>query len=102
MHIKKGDQVKIIAGKDRGKTGTVAKVFPEKERVVVDGINMYKKRVRPKRQGEKGESVLIAFPLKASNVMLVCSNCKKPSRVGARKEGEKKMRYCKKCGAVPL
>ena len=100
MHIHKGDQVKILVGKDRGKTGKVLRVFPEDERVLIEGLNLFKKRVRPKRQGQKGEIVSIPRPLHASSVQLVCSSCKKPSRVGFREEGGKKVRYCKKCGAT--
>jgi large subunit ribosomal protein L24 len=97
MRIRKGDTVKIISGKDRGKTGTVIKVFPKEERILVGGINVYKKRVRPKRQGEKGETVLVPRPLSASKVMLVCKNCKRAARLGFRREGGRKVRYCKKC-----
>ena len=98
MKIKKGDKVKIIAGKDRGKTGTVSRVFPEIDRISIEGINVYKKRVRPKRQGQKGETVMVARPLAASNAMIVCPACGKPSRAGSRLDGARKVRYCKKCG----
>ncbi|OGZ01907.1 MAG: 50S ribosomal protein L24 [Candidatus Liptonbacteria bacterium RIFCSPLOWO2_01_FULL_53_13] len=98
MKIKKGDQVKIIAGKDRGKTGAVIKIFEETGRVSVEGINLYKKRMRPKKQGQKGETVQVPRPLSISNVMVSCTNCKQPSRMGHRMEGEKKFRYCKRCG----
>ena len=99
MKFKKGDTVQIIAGKDRGKSGKVLRVIPDANRVSVDGINMYKKHVRPKRQGEKGEVVNLLRPLNASNVMLVCPHCKRGTRVGYRMEGEAKKRYCKKCQA---
>lgn len=97
MKLKKGDQVKIIAGKDKGKTGAIMKVLPEASRVVVDGINVFKKRVRPKRQGEKGEVVVVPRALHLSNVMLLCGNCKKETRAGLRFDGDNKERYCKKC-----
>lgn len=102
MKIKKGDQVKIISGKNRGKTGAVIAVFPEELRITVEGINLYKKRVRPTKQGQKGETVTVARPLAASNAMIICPNCKKATRVGSRsgsKGKEEKGRYCKKCGA---
>lgn len=103
MRIKKGDQVKIIKGKDRGKSGVILHVFPDEARVTVEGINLYKKRVRPKQQGQKGETVIVPRPLAISNVMLVCPNCKKPARVGFRTEGSgknmTKTRICRKCGA---
>lgn len=100
MYIKKGDQVKIVAGKDRGKSGNVLRVIPGENRVVVEGINLFKKRTRPKKQGEKGETVLLPRPIHVSNMLLVCKNCKKPTRVGFQTEGEKKSRYCKKCQAL--
>ena len=99
MKIKKGDQVKILSGKDRGKTGAILRVLSEENRVSVEGLNLYKKRVRPKQQNQKGETVFVARPLSASNVMLICPNCKRPTRIGARLEGEQKVRYCKKCQA---
>ena len=97
MKIRKGDQVKIIAGKDRGKTGTVTHVFPRGERIAAEGVNLYKKRVRPRKQNEKGETVIVARPFAASNAMIVCPNCRKPSRIGFKIESGQKVRYCKKC-----
>lgn len=100
MKIKKGDQVKILKGKDHGKSGKISRVFPDQDMVVVEGLNVYKKRSRPKQQGKKGEVVLIARPISVSNVALICDSCKKPTRAGFRVEGEKKFRYCKKCGVL--
>jgi large subunit ribosomal protein L24 len=100
MKIKKGDNVKIMKGKDRGKTGTVLIASPVADRVTVDGLNMFKKRSKPKKQGETGQIVLIARPLAASAVQLVCPNCKRPTRVGHRSEGNRMVRYCKKCKAT--
>jgi large subunit ribosomal protein L24 len=97
MKLKKGDNVKIMGGKDRGKTGTVLRAMPEEDRVIVDGLNIFKKRSRPKKQGQKGEVVLVPRPMPASKVMLVCSNCKNPTRIGFRMDGPRKVRYCKKC-----
>jgi large subunit ribosomal protein L24 len=98
--IRKGDIVKIIVGKDKGKTGKILKVLPKKNKILIEGLNLYKKHVRPKRQGEKGEVVLVPRPIDASNIMLVCSSCNKVVRVGYRFEAEKKVRICRKCGAV--
>ena len=98
MIIKKGDTVKIIAGKDNGKSGKVLKTFPARGLVTIDGINVYKKHVRPKREGEKGDVVSIIRPIRISNVMLFCSSCGKGVRVGAKIENDKKTRICKKCG----
>jgi len=97
MKIKKGDNIKMLGGKDRGKTGTVMKVFPETGFVTVEGLNLFKKRTKPKKQGQKGETVLLARPLPASRVAIICQSCKKPTRVGFRMEGDTKVRYCKKC-----
>jgi len=99
MRIKKGDQVKIIAGKDRGKTGAVIKVSASENRLTIEGVNTYKKRMRPKRQGQKGETVLVVRSIDASNALLICKNCKKAVRLGMRKEGETKVRFCRKCEA---
>lgn len=101
MNIKKGDNVKMTKGKDRGKTGKVLKVSPSTERIVVEGINMHQKSVRAKRQGEKGQFVKLALPVRAANVMLVCPACSRPTRVGYRKpEKGNKERYCKQCNAT--
>lgn len=99
MNIKKGDSVKIMSGKDRGKTGTVLSVSIPLNRVAVEGLNLIKKRMRPKAQGKTGETVSIPRAMDASNVMLVCKNCKMATRVGYRAEGATKVRYCKKCEA---
>lgn len=100
MKLHKGDQVKIIAGKDRGKTGTVLRVFSDENQITVEGLNLYKKRSRPKQKGQKGEVVLVPRPLPASRVMLICKSCKKAVRVGHRFEGVSKVRYCRKCQAA--
>lgn len=99
MKIKKGDNVKIMSGKDRGKTGTVMHAMPEEDRITIDGLNVFKKRSRPKRQGAKGEVVLVPRPMPVSKVMLICSTCKNPTRVGFHLDGPRKVRYCKKCKA---
>ena len=101
MNIRKGDNVIILKGKDRGKTAKVIHVLPRDGRVVVEGINLYQKAVRPKRAGEKGQLIKLPLPLSASNVMLVCTACGRTSRVGYRKpEKGNKERYCKKCNAT--
>jgi len=88
MKIKKGDQVLIISGKDRGRKGKVIKSFPKKGKVSVEGINMIKKHVRPKKSGEKGQIIGILAPIHISNVKILCPKCKKASRIGYRmKEG---------------
>jgi large subunit ribosomal protein L24 len=99
MKILKGDTVKIISGKDRGKTGKVLHALPSTNRIVIDGLNLIKKTSRPKQQGEKGQTVMVPRPLAAAKTMVVCSSCKEPTRVGYRRDGSGKIRYCKKCKA---
>ena len=98
MKIKKGDNVIVTAGKDRGKKGKVLEALPGSARVVVEGVNIKKQHVRPKRSGEKGQIISRPAFFSASNVKLLCQKCSKPARVGYKIEGEKKYRICKKCG----
>jgi large subunit ribosomal protein L24 len=97
MKIKKGDQVLIISGKDKGRKGKVIKACPKEERVSVEGINIRKKHVRPKKSGEKGQIIQTPAPLHISNVKAICSKCGKAVRIGYKIEGDKKHRICKKC-----
>lgn len=97
MNIKKGDTVKIILGKDQGKKGKVLQVLPQEHRLVVEGLNLLTKNVRPRREGEKGQRVQFNAPLDISNVMLVCPKCSKPTRVGFKLLDNKKSRICRKC-----
>ena len=97
MKIKKGDKVKILAGKDRGKTGKILKMFPEKNKAIVEGLNLVKKHVRPRKEGEKGQRIEVPAKIYVSNLMLVCPKCGKPARVGYKYSGETKSRFCKKC-----
>ncbi|MFA6407485.1 MAG: 50S ribosomal protein L24 [Candidatus Paceibacterota bacterium] len=97
MNIKKGDTIKVLLGKDNGKTGKVVSVDAKKNQVHLEGLNLYKKHVRPRKQGEKGEIVSVARPINASNVAIICPNCNKQTRVGHRKDGETKIRFCVKC-----
>jgi large subunit ribosomal protein L24 len=98
MKIKKNDTVQINTGKDKGKKGKVLQVFPELNKVVVEGMNMMAKNVRPKKMGEKGQVVRYNAPLNASNVQIFCSSCSKGVRVGylVDKAG-KKVRICRTC-----
>ena len=81
MNIKKGDKVKIIAGKDKGKIGKVLQVFMSRNKVSVEGLNLLIKHMRPKKQGEKGQRIEFPAPMDMSNMMLVCPHCGKPTRV---------------------
>ncbi|MBI2594763.1 MAG: 50S ribosomal protein L24 [Candidatus Colwellbacteria bacterium] len=100
MKIKKGDKVLIIKGKDRGKSGKIARALPAKSMVVIDGLNLRKKTIKPRRGGEKGRIVSVAWPMRVENVMLFCDACNRPTRVGYRTADNKKIRYCKKCKAT--
>lgn len=97
MRIRKGDQIQIIAGKDRGKSGKVLRVISENSKIVVEGLNLMKKHMKPKKSGEKGQRVEIPSPISISNVMLVCPKCGKLTRVGFEISKESKLRICKKC-----
>ncbi len=102
MNIKKNDKVKILTGKDKGKTGKVLQVLPKENRISVEGLNLLIKHLRPRRQGEKGQRIEFPSFINASNVMLVCSKCGRPTRVGhqiIKVEGkkDKKVKVCKKC-----
>ncbi|HRY12948.1 MAG TPA: 50S ribosomal protein L24 [Syntrophomonadaceae bacterium] len=101
MNIKKGDMVTVIAGKDLGKKGKVLRVIPTENRVVVEGINKAKKHQKPTRSLPQGGILQVESPLNASNVMLLCTKCNKPTR-GASKilDNGHKARVCKQCGEV--
>jgi len=97
MKIRKGDKVKIITGKDKGREGVIDRVLPKRKAVVVGGLNIYKKTVRPRKKDEKGGIVEIACPMNISNVALICPKCSQPTRIGYRQDDNKKIRICKKC-----
>jgi large subunit ribosomal protein L24 len=99
IKIRKGDKVVLLKGKDGGKSGKVIRVMSDKTLVVVENLNVFKKTVRPKRQGEKGQIVDRPFPIKVENVRLVCPSCSKATGIGYRVSKEIKERYCKKCEA---
>jgi large subunit ribosomal protein L24 len=98
MKIKKGDQVKIISGKDRGKSGKVLRCLPEENKVVVDGINIVKRHKKSNRRGQKGERIMLPIAINVSNAQLVCPQCGKTSRLGWKIIDKGKIRFCKKCG----
>ena len=98
--LKTGDIVRVILGRDRGKQGKILAVLPREGRVIVEGIGMVKKHVRARRAGEKGQRVSIAAPMEASNVQVVCPQCKRNTRIGIRHdEAGQRIRFCKKCSA---
>jgi len=98
MNIKKGDTVKILAGKEKGKTGKVLDVLPKTGQVVVEGLHIRVRFSRPKRQGEKGQRLELPAGVNASKVQLICPSCSKPTRVGHEMSDRGNFRKCKKCG----
>ena len=97
MKLKKGDTVLIISGKDRGRTAKILKSLVKERQILVDGINLKKKHVKPRKEGDKGQVVSVAAPLDISNVKFICPKCSKATRVGYKIEKDKKFRICKKC-----
>ncbi len=97
MKIKKGDNVFIVKGKNKGSKGKVLRVFPAEQKIIVEGMNLRKKHIRPKKQGEKGQMIEQPAPLSVSNVKMICPKCSKPSRFGFTIIGDKKYRVCKSC-----
>ena len=102
MNIKKHDKVKILTGKDRGKTGKVLQVLPKENKVSIEGLNLLIKHLRPHKEGEKGQRIEFPAFINASNVILVCPKCGRTTRIEhkvIKSEGKKdvKVRVCKKC-----
>ncbi|MBQ6595493.1 MAG: 50S ribosomal protein L24 [Clostridia bacterium] len=106
MFVKSGDTVQVIAGEDKGTVGKVQKVFPDTGRIIVEKVNMVKKHQKPRGQGMPGGIIDKEAPIHASNVMLVCPKCGKPSKMGYTfvegegKASRRKVRVCKKCKAT--
>lgn len=97
MKIKANDKVKILSGKDKGKEGKVIQVFPKHEKVVVEGLNIMKKHMRPRRAGDKGQTIELAAPMRLSKVELICPKCARAVRVGYKTEAGAKKRVCRRC-----
>ncbi len=95
--IRKDDTVQVLAGKDKGKRGTVVRIIPKKDAVIVSGVNIVKKAMRKKSQQDQGGIAEIEAPLNISNVAIVCKKCG-PTRIGYKIDGDKKVRVCRKCG----
>jgi len=106
MRVKRGDIVKVLSGADRGKTGKILKVFPEKGRVVVEGTTLIKRHSRPSQRNPKGGIVQRERSMAISNVRLVCPKCSQPTRIGTRRSEKSeighsdRVRICKKCGEM--
>lgn len=100
MKIRKGDTVQILSGNDKGKTGEVLETIPKTSRIIVKGINIRKKHIKPKKQGEEGGIVPVECSIHSSKANVVCQKCGKATRIAMKVEDGKKVRVCKKCGAI--
>lgn len=100
MHVKKGDKVKVISGKDKGKTGVILASFPKKDRVLVEGVNIVKKHMKPNQANPQGGIVSQEAAIHVSNVMLIDPKTGEPTRVGYKVEDGKKVRVAKKSGEI--
>ena len=99
LHVKTGDTVVVLSGKDKGKQGKVLSVSPKNGTVVVEGINIAQKHTKPRRQGEEGGIVAMPIAMRACKVMRVCPKCQKPTRPAHKVGANGKVTVCKKCGA---
>lgn len=97
MKIKKGDLVKVMVGKDKGKTGKVERVYRKQNKILIPGVNLYKKHIKKNEKLPQGGVVELPRPIDVSKVMLVCPHCQKPTRVGYQLSGKNKQRVCRKC-----
>lgn len=100
MHVKKGDKVMVISGKDKGKTGVILAAFPKKDRVLVEGVNIVKKHSKPSQMNPQGGIISQEAPIHVSNVMPIDPKSGEPTRVGFKMEDGKKVRVAKKSGEV--
>ena len=99
MRIKKGDNVSVLSGNDKGKTGEVLEVMPKADKIVVKGVNIRKKHVKPRKAGEEGGIISVECAIPSSKVNVVCPKCGKVTKIGYTMEKDEKVRVCKKCGA---
>ena len=97
MNIKKGDNVIVVTGKDKGKKAKVLKTFPTRNLLLVEGVNLVKKHQKKRRENQKGQTITKAMPLNSSNVMIFCSRCEKGTRIGSKVIDKKKVRTCASC-----
>ena len=100
MFVRKDDKVVVPSGRDKGKEGKVLKVDPKAGKLIVEGVSVASRHMKPRKQGEQGGIVKVETPIYACKVMVVCPKCGKPTRVAHKIEGGKKLRACKKCGAA--
>jgi large subunit ribosomal protein L24 len=100
MHVRKGDKVVIIAGKDKDRQGKIIQAIPKKARVVVEGVNTVKRHTKPSQKLPQGGIITKEAPLAVSNVMLICPACNKPTRIAKKLVNDNYVRACKKCGEI--
>lgn len=101
LHVKKDDQVMVIAGKDKGKSGKVLRVLPDKGRVLVESLNLIKRHTRPSRSNSDGGIIEKEALIAISNIQLLCQGCNQPARTGIRVlDDGSKVRFCKKCNEI--
>lgn len=98
MKLHKNDEVIVNIGKDAGKKGKIEKLLIKENKILVNGLNIYKRHLKPKGQGKKGEIIDLVKPLPVANVSLVCPKCHMPTRIGYSLENKDKIRICRKCG----
>lgn len=96
MKFKKGDQIEMISGKDRGKRGAILRVFPALDKITVEGVNIRKKHIRARKEGAKGERIEFPAPFSMGKAMLVCPHTGKLTRIGYRREAGEKIRISKR------
>lgn len=97
MKLKRNDEVIIVKGKDKGKRGKIEKVFTKENKILIPGINLYKKHYKSRMQNKPSEIIEITKPFPVGNVAIICPNCKKQARIGYKMDNKEKIRICKKC-----
>ena len=100
LHVKKGDTVVVIAGKDKGKQGKILQAMPAKDKVVVEGVNKVKRHTKPSQSNPQGGIIVKEAPMNVAKVMLVCPACDKATRIAKKEVNGKFVRACKKCGEI--
>ena len=101
LHVKKDDLVMVVTGKDKGKSGKVLRVLPEKQRVLVENLNVIKRHTRPSQANKEGGIIEKEAPIAISNVKLICPGCSQPARTGIKVlDDGSKVRFCKKCNEI--
>lgn len=100
LHVKKGDTVVVLSGKDKGKQGKIVSAFPKKRQVIVEDVNKVKRHTKPSLKAPQGGIIQKEMPLDVCKVMVVCPACNKPTRIAHKLVDGKNLRVCKKCGEV--